>query len=755
MSPKNKETRVIIVKEGGGPSYTRAGENETIIQQKAFAFKETWESYKNNKNINALVRPATITEDLAWQSVIDIYKNSDKISWAMKIEASGFDLLFCKEDDVRQTLFSLLFSESSTITKKSYINRICSMLRTFWTAIGRENSYGSGKQYLNLGVPLLHSGNPMTTATEDYLVKELVDQGGRYDSEKHGAPVSIVLAYIIIMHFLSTLLTTVHKWADKSVKQVERIVNLAMLIMLYAFLLHDAGRPIESVLHLHHENLYFPLHEKVYWLTLALVKPETLEYLLSKNLLSYYVIGSWKGKLAQHRVHRLKAAIPTPYNSIDLFTIFVICMRCVIAVDPTQLKSTIFKSQNYTSLRSRRSKHLNIKDMTFYSFRYAAAEEDVNYKIKEAWTRIRMGHEPNSNTKNRYASKNERVNLQDTQIPLGVDVVNQPTNPKLIQLEMVTIDETGCTYQSDWLKHLDDAPLSIRQDFLATHERVKNFIDDPSNSPVTTNTTDPVFDIEGFKKIPLGFNLAFNPKMVTKEMTSLFTTAKDTLTTYFKTPEAPNIIPELWSFPQIQYGNWRHLLSIPYQTFPVAPSNIIQKDKPGPSGVTNTPTNISDNASNDSAPEDQPGPSNVNTIPQNRSEDGSEDEDYDGELDLSKIEPGNFIVVKCDNPSDGDRLRLLIDPSIFVWVCKVHSIRPNKTLPNTYNIEVTYYINREKDITKPLKKKKTTKKVKDKMQISQWSVMDIYTTEDDNIDIDENNIKDLVDFIKRHPTSSN
>jgi hypothetical protein len=58
-----------------GPKYTLNGENETLIQLKAYAFKENYSAFIE-KGVNALSKPNDV-DDTAWNEVISVFTDKD------------------------------------------------------------------------------------------------------------------------------------------------------------------------------------------------------------------------------------------------------------------------------------------------------------------------------------------------------------------------------------------------------------------------------------------------------------------------------------------------------------------------------------------------------------------------------------------------------------------------------------------------------------------------------------------------------
>jgi hypothetical protein len=466
-----------------GPKYTDKGENNTLIQQKGLAFQDSW-GYFREHGLVGLEKPISVRVDEAWTRVYKLYSDpayATKLKYARVLSGAGLDLLNCSEDDVRATLDHFIRDETRA-RRQQYLKEIASDVRDMFRCIGREHRYGEGEVFHSGGFLLMHSGNPMTTATEDALVDKLIERVGKAvatDPKTLGHPISIVGCIMTMTFHLSKVITMMVRWAFGELKQVERIANLANLVLIYAFMMHEGGRPGEFLKHLKHSHLYFPLHQKVYWLTLVIIRPETLRYLLINDKITHYALSPFKSKRAQIFQPRLKAVIPHAYNSIDLVMIYVICMRCMLALIPSKFGMNVFKHHsNFSTYRGERNEDLDQEDLTFYSIRRGAAEEDKKFKITGWWTKMRMGHSDESTMKDQYArNQGNRVKAYGEVLKLGCDVRDQPVSDKRIKLEYVPLGASWCVYDTEWVNDtFDDAPLALRQDFLNAIKVVDEFI---------------------------------------------------------------------------------------------------------------------------------------------------------------------------------------------------------------------------------------------------------------------------------------
>ena len=674
------DRKVIIVKEGGGACYTRAGENEGTIVNKAFIFLETWG--KDN-----MERPSFVQDDTAWDAVMDLYKDSDKVSWIKKMKEEGVDVMSCNEQDIREFMSTELFDKRN-IKKKTSINNMVSAVRGMFRAIGREHAYGNGHVYNNLGRFLVNSGNPMTTATERYLEEKLEKiMKGRNESskkkidDKYGLPLSIVSGYTLLLYHLDRLAVLVDKWKRGQIKQSERIVNLCMLIMVYAFLLHEGSRPIELVSHMRHKDMFFPLHKRVYMLTLVFLSPETLRFLIENNGIPYYVCAFFKGKDKQKRVLRMKSVIPCAYNVLDLTWLYTICMkvRMMVAGDGTDL----FKEGlNMTSLRHRLLKKKEVfKDMTFYSFRYGAAEEDKKSNIDGSWTRTRMGHTAVSMMKERYA-KNLDKRVGDC--PLGMDNYEVATNPKVISLEMNMIDDGGCCFDTEWLDKTFGENEKMKEEFVAVSDLVEKFCEnDDMDAYDELKERHLDFDLED---LPLGTHIAVPVEMLkNEEVKKIYDDSRKGVIPAFGSVPEPKIVPELWSFPQVMYGNWRKLLDTP-ETYKSKDFILATKDN---SKDSKKRTRVDEGKAKKKAKLDQ-------LECEKEIDEGSGDEDEAIEAETrpccADIEPGDHVVILCKDARDACALKL---PNFeaYVWIA-----RAEKGMKRSGDFKGKFYRNIDKKL---------------------------------------------------------
>jgi hypothetical protein len=714
-----------------GPKYTPKGENATLMQQKAIAFEGSWPHFREH-GLSGLEKPAGVRMNRAWKKVYKLYSKpsySEKLKYARVLSDKGLDLLHCTEDDVRDALAEYIANETQA-KKDNYIHKIASAVRGMFRCIGREVAYGNGKKYQSAGYPLLHSGNPMTTAAEQILVDDLVERvGDAATSPDHMVyPVSVVGGIMIMICHLSELMTMMYRWSQRQLNQASRMANLATLVLLYAFMLHEAGRPGELLNNLQHDHLYLPLHKKVYWLTLVMLRPDTLRYLLINDKLTHYAMSPFKGKTAQIMQPRLKAVIPHAYNSFDLVMIYIICVRCMLLVLKSEFNKLVFKhNANFSKYNGQRNEKLELKEFGYYAFRLAAAEEDKKFKIKDWWTRMRMGHTPTSTTKDKYARNSDnRVTAFGEELKLGCDIKTSPLSQSQnqITLEYVPLGASGCVYDTNWLSDtFDDAPISFYQDFVAADKLSDSFINGDcdasalidylkSQVPDTESWEDQGVGDYGFcdwiSKLPLGFHYTFPSSMCASKLTSKFTEAKASLLSRFESAAQPRYVIEVYSFALTIYGNLRGLL--------------------GRSDKSTSKLVIESESENE---QDPPPPSPVDDGNESDTSSDSRDSWTDG-VDLSQIKKGNFVVIVCTDPSDKCALELPNMPGHWVFIGKVTNVgvlkvkksrttgKPGKAV----DIRAKFMMNVTKDLAGLLEFKKGHTET---IELRETSVIDVYS----------------------------
>lgn len=738
-----------------GIVYTRKGENTEYVAQKTFAFKSIWPQILEDPSIDidSLQKPNDITDIMAWNELTKMLKEKDKFAWLMRIHRANINPLRCTDQELRDFLVKEFFESDRKIGRINTLTGYCSEIRRMLFAIGREYDYGNGHEESHVRVVYAYTGNPMTPSTEQYLVRKYQENPPPAPNpdepyNKHSYPISVAIAFINMIWVFAKMMDLVKKWELKKFKHTPRIENLCMLILMYIFLLHEGGRPGDANnMETKHSELWLithPFDYTVYWLTLVFIRPETLAFLLAGNKIAKIVVGNFKGKDKQYYLHRIKAVIPAPFNSIDILTIYTICMRMVIyTTNGTNLTDKIIKNGLQTSSLRHRIVHKIFKWFTFYSFRYAAAEEDKKAKIPDSWTRQRMGHTENSTQKDKYAdNKGRRVTYGEDgkpqkPLPLGMDMYERPTNPDHIKLECVIVPATGITYETDWLEKTfpdseDGDMKEAKEDFMTTSKMVADFIDAPSQEEKikakhallqrfkehTTREKNPAW----YSIIPLGFHIKLPSSIVPDLIRTIYNEAKSHLEEAFSGINTPKVIPELWSFPQVVFGNWRNLLTIKRNSKtdmeePVTGSLPIPEDD------------------EEDVDDDIPGPS-IHQPPTKKarkntaSETGSETESVTEALDIEDIEPNDIVIIYATLPKKSKKNTKKTDTSIFklpnfpdkhVWVSK--AVHVEKIDENTASYQGYFYYNATQNIMDPMNVRKNYETI----TIKEDSVVKIFT----------------------------
>ena len=471
------------------------------------------------------------------------------------------------------------------------------------------------------------------------------------------------------------------------------------------------------------------------------------------------VIGTWKGKQQSELLSRMKAVMPAPFNSLCLLTMYVIVMKVMMLIMPNKLGELVFvKGVTYTSLRERLNKKLGFRNLTFYSMRYAAAEEEKKSGIPEAWTRRRMGHASSSNMKDHYANnKDDRVMFEDTALPLGVDIEDDADGaPQLIKLHFDPVNESGVSFEMDWIdKVFDDAPIAVRKDFLDTHKEVKAFIEtqdaEAKEKLIERFKSHSSSVASAFKGFPLGFAFRVPDVMVTPALKEQFDDNINELHEVFSEPEATDVTPVLKTTMQVTYGNWRKLLTATAADI-VAPLAKPSKRSAPPSSVppSSGPKHQKSSAkasarasAKTSQPEPEAGPSIQAFEPEPSDTDSIEDG-----FDLRRIEVGNIVVIVCTMIKDAAALKVPgSDPERYVWVAKVVGCKVDKTGKKA-SFKGKFFRNVQKSLDAELV---GTNKV-ETVTIKESSVVDIYVLEDgEELAITSDNIQTILEFLEAHP----
>lgn len=130
---------------------TTKGQNLLACQQKAFAFRLSWDDFREHQDVDRLSKPPFI-DDEVWEQVQETM--SGYASIFSYIEDAGLDALACTDAQLKDVF--------DTIAKR----RLCSPedswkhIRDALFGIGREHSWEDGERLELFGSPLVDTRNP-------------------------------------------------------------------------------------------------------------------------------------------------------------------------------------------------------------------------------------------------------------------------------------------------------------------------------------------------------------------------------------------------------------------------------------------------------------------------------------------------------------------------------------------------------------------------------------------------------------------
>lgn len=664
-----------------GPEYTRTGEKESENTQKGLAFHLNWEEFLKG---NPVTKPDLVSDD-AWIEINSLLfngKSCTSLNWAKRLYCTySLNLLQCTEEDLKVALQKYIFSSDQKqrpITKQSSIADICTDVRNLFRYIGREYDYAVDKT-IELGKFSMNIRNPMTTALEKALKQELHknNKANKINSApgKLCGTTNIHVAYTINMHLLDTLIKKIKVWSSSkktSEQTLKEIINLANLCILCTFCIHEGCRPSEVTVELTHNDLWIPLHQHIPFLTIAFLDIDIITYILKNNLLSQYCMGLWKGKKAQEIRPRAKHTIPIFYNSFDLLTVYVFCMKCILTIQPDIIsrKVTFKQIKNISSMLSRKVKKLGINNFAWYSIRYAAAYNDKMLKdLNEEWTRLRMGHTKTSKMKEKYASNKSRVTVDNEEINVAVYDYTQ----SCIEREFLPLDKYTVTYSPSWISSL---PQEMQERFEMTQNKISSFLKGESEIPEHTK------DTSWMKNFPFGFHVDFsedlkNDKIVTllKESIKGISQHVDIISDQTK-PK-----PVLTGFQDIIYGNWQ-ILDISRQSKKRVGSELQYNDSASKKSRLNEDNNI------------------IHKSLTHKTDTPIENQNI--QYDIRKIFNGDTVIIRCLDNNDKYALNLPSDINKSVIIMKVSRITDKDPNGLYATLQGKLYTNEENDATKTL-----------------------------------------------------
>jgi hypothetical protein len=724
--------RIVFVKDVV-PRFTPAGQRTFEMGCKGVIFNDMWKVAKTCKpsEVEDIVmsmystqkyKMFGITVDMVKEMCRLVFKKRTHLLMLRVVDEFCGNPLYATDQHVQKAIVNYI-ENRNLIARKKYVKKLLRSAHAAFFGIGRELKWEDNDiltyppQLAQLaGQPLMNTGNPMTEAVKTFVLDEFkilaTGRATRYmvktvkkvgvkrsikamesaDEEdgvsenkaptslvKHGLPVSVAVVMFIIIELFQQLLVDVSRLND-----TKRLVNVANLILLYMFCVHEGCRVTELIQQTTHNNLQFSLGEEFKLLSLVFVKPETFAYLLQSGHIKKYVCEFFKGKKEQKYRGRFISWVPPAYNVIDLATMYVILTRIIVALEPKMLTKLVFKQNvNYSALNQRINKKLNITGLCFYSIRYGAAEDDIKYNIPAQWTRYRMGHAAYSNMKNMYASNlNQRVLIDNVMTLLGVDVVDTPTDENVIPLRFIPVN---CAINHQAVPQ--DVPQEVMDDLRKAKRGVRAFMsgnvcvsDIPELVDAIPKSKDDLF--RDLKKIPLGSFITFKEEMLTPTMVSEVNANSSVIGRFFAAVQEPNNTPMLWSYPQVMFGVWRpeEVDAAKQEWNALKAKEVLMEikdliDKVDGAPATTFPKSVTDSRKRKKVEK------KVQEI-----------KDDTGIYYVSDIEVGDVVAVVCPDQSPQNDNIQLPNTNTYIWLCHVSSVEPyNKSTNSPYVVQGHFY----------------------------------------------------------------
>lgn len=721
----NNITKIILCGDLG-PKYTDPNTNIAVIEQKAVCFESTWSHIKNGAT--PTLKPNPRIMDAVWESYTKDFmapteNNKKKQNILKAVEARGVDLLLSTEEVFREGLEQLIDDGIRQIKRPTYMKGLISNLRQALMAIGREHAYGNGEVRTNMGFPLIHTGNPMTKSTQTYMVekiKGLNTSTSERSQVREGAPASLPF-----VHFMHIMLLWEAIQQVKDINDTKRIINNLELSLLLNLLTHEVSRPGDCFREMLHSHLYLPLHEPVYMLAFAFLKPQSLAYFWENNHLTKYVCSFYKGKHKKQFLDRVKSVIPTTQNALDLMFSYTIITRLMLMVDPSHLTSYVVSARRLIARLKAFCDQQAISFFTFYSIRYAHAEEMVKGNLPVEVIRRIMGHTDSSDMNKQYANnKEKRVTVADQEVPLGMDLYDVMTDNSTVPIEFNQVSGAIMTHP-DFLDKIKD--LAVRDEFVEVVRLTKQWIDHNDTSaallllqriappPPSSNAKHRVRHakytaiLDYLKHIPYGTHFIFPDRAFPETVLHRFTETREQLTTLFKqVPRPTTNIPYIWSFPQVVFGNWN------------------------PSGQQSTPVLM-------------PTPTPTPTLKPPKHLHNPPPPLPEWDIIPENIEKGDMVVILCPrNKIDKFSMKLPTVEDRMVWLATAISYSFK-----TKMFKGKFMYNEDKDIAKPWKQATSPESVK----ITDMDIMEIFTPDNPKVswvwsDFTVDNIKSIEDNVK-------
>lgn len=730
---KSKRGGIAIINTG--PKFIESEENKAVINDLAISFHKTWKRLqKSDFDFNGdhlENKPKSVSTE-TWKITKKLFEDRKKMAMLVKMYKANLSITTCTEDQVRDFLETYV-TASPSLMKKTTIKNICSTLRGSFHSMGRQRHVSAHDDGVYLKRKLIMStNNPVTTSLEEALVSKVVnkakDAGNDPDkAEKLCASTSPIGQYVLMLHFVRVALEKFLRLQSGSLKATEPFENLINHALQMLFSMHEGVRPKDLMNNLKHVELSLPLHVNVYALTLTFIHPDTYRYLCENDIFKCHLQGLFKGKQKSTLLERAKSTIPCAYNSLDIVHMYTICMKLRTIISPHMLLTDlVFKDIKSRTKFTKELVKMDIHGIAGYSSRYGMAKDDKKCGIDGAWTRAVMGHSDDSDTKEKYAQETEDVAIIQGQHMLQGpdhfntdDMYSDEIVEGRISLEFCPIVATGVTHNSKWLDEAFTTTaegVKYRTDFDHTAKIVSRFLtgdtqderQDAYQQLITKLGNDHDRAGKWMRQIPLGLHVQLPDKLCPPALRKVYEDATTVLTKHFRAVQPPKYIPQLISFPQVVYGNWRPLIN----DMVGATSIVASRKKRTVSVTMEDVREVGELKKRKLAP-----------IPDIETETG----DFEG-YDMRDVNVDNVIVVLAQNP---DKFAMTVPKrDKKVWVAQV--ISKGKTKDGMTPITGKFFCNKKV----ALKRKKTSvlklAKAKDKIFITEADVLDIYE-EDANI----------------------
>lgn len=580
---------------------TERGGRKGSILVKATLFSKCWNELKDQKpkyvknNFMSIIQKykqvvGRDNDDVVEQAISELFKGffslPKRVSYFRSFERMGANLMFCNDDTIKTTIIQYIRSHED-VKSATHIKNMFNDIYLGFHAIGRERKWCDQDIVIpdfGNGVPIVNAGNPLTKEIEKEVCKEFSQLAKKRPSrltvqvdkaeissddevqdtdvkairlEKQGLPASVALIHYVVMKLLVMLFDMIFR-----LNHIPRMENLALLILLWTFTMHEAARPGDTMFGSHHKNLIFWFDDQYPLLTLAFVKVETLEYLIKNNHIKKLYFESWKGKKVRDYRGRWHCFLPCEYNCLDFAWMYIVVMRALAFISPRSITSKIFNkpTTNLSEIRRTKNEAMGIYNLVMYSIRYAFSEESIKYllEIPRNWVRYVMGHFPNSHMSQRYANNlNQRVEIENIKTLLGCDVCN----------EVSVNDELPLRFRTAYTGMIGDVLTEVPKHVIDDLKEVKKAINktfSKENATIANNkflmsriAKSKIEFMAEMKQIPFGSHIMFKEGLLSVDVSEDLRANWRKLHNIFGVVDVTDKKKHVvWSFGQVMFGEW-------------------------------------------------------------------------------------------------------------------------------------------------------------------------------------------------------